>query len=280
MIDRLRRFEVRRPGLLLVMLGALSLSFSGQRASVAPLLGWVLANVFAGTNDLAALLALNEVISGRTRSIRRWAWVVLILSGGTGLGLNTWHAIQVGVLPTLESIVVGAEPVLLAWVLSHVVALVMTHRREASETASRTAADRSSATVPTGEVAAPPVDGSGAVAGAREGARDGVPAPAQPALASAAVGASEPAGAAAGAPQREALPDAVDDLAQSLPARLIDQAEKAERQALARSDGKRGLSYREAQKRLGVRFDTARAAVDAARRRMATETVEIGTRAA
>lgn len=274
-MNRLRRFEVRRPGLLLVMLGALSLSFSGQRESVTPLLGSGLAVVFAGTNDLAALLALNEVVSGRTRSIRGWAWVVLILSGGTGLGLNTWHAIQVGVLPGPVSIVTGAEPVLLAWVLSHVVALVMTHRREASATASPAGVNTPPATVSTGEA----VGASGGVSeeGAATSQRAGtdVSPPAQPALTGVALPSSVAPTAGAGtdrAPEREAHPGVSESPADSPAIQLIDQAEKAERQALEQSGGKRGLSYRAAQRQLGVRYDTARAALIAARHRMTDPT--------
>lgn len=116
---------MRRVGLFVVMIGALALSFSGQVAAVAPLLGTHLAVVFALTNDIASLLALHEVMSAANASVRRWSWAVLFLAGGTALGLNTWHAIQSAVLPLAASVAVGAGPVILAWVLSHVVALAM-----------------------------------------------------------------------------------------------------------------------------------------------------------
>lgn len=116
--------RVRRAGLALVMVGALSVSVRGQVEAVEPLLGGM-SIVLALTNDVAALLALNEVISTSRREVRRWAWAVLVLAGGTAAGLNTWHAIEQGSLPTLWAVVVGAGPVLLAMVLSHLVALVL-----------------------------------------------------------------------------------------------------------------------------------------------------------
>lgn len=114
----------RRAGLALVMVGALSVSVRGQVEAVEPLLGGM-SIVLALTNDVAALLALNEVISTSRREVRRWAWAVLVLAGGTAAGLNTWHAIEQGSLPTLWAVVVGVGPVLLAMVLSHLVALVL-----------------------------------------------------------------------------------------------------------------------------------------------------------
>lgn len=116
--------RVRRAGLALVMVGALSVSVRGQVEAVEPLLGGM-SIVLALTNDVAALLALNEVISTSRREVRRWAWAVLALAGGTAAGLNTWHAIEQGSLPTLWAVVVGVGPVLLAMVLSHLVALVL-----------------------------------------------------------------------------------------------------------------------------------------------------------
>ena len=116
--------RVRRGALALVMVGALSVSVGGQVAAVEPLLGGM-SIVLALTNDLAALLALNEVTSTRRADVRRWAWAVLVLAGGTAAGLNTWHAVESGELPTPWAVVVGIGPVLLAVVLSHLVALVL-----------------------------------------------------------------------------------------------------------------------------------------------------------
>jgi len=115
---------VRRGGLALVMVGALAVSVRGQVEAVTPLLG-EMAIVLALTNDLAAFLALNEVLSTRRREVRRWAWAVLLLAGGTAAGLNTWHALHAGVLPALWAVVVGIGPVVLAMLLSHLVALVI-----------------------------------------------------------------------------------------------------------------------------------------------------------
>lgn len=116
--------RVRRGGLALVMIGALSVSVRGQVEAVEPLLGGM-SLVLALTNDLAALLALNELMSTKRRDVRRWAWAVLVLAGGTAAGLNTWHAVEAGALPALWAVVVGIGPVLLAVVLSHLVALVL-----------------------------------------------------------------------------------------------------------------------------------------------------------
>lgn len=116
--------RVRRAGLALVMIGALSVSVRGQVEAVEPLLGGM-SVVLALTNDLAALLALNELMSTARRDVRRWAWAVLVLAGGTAAGLNTWHALEAGKLPELWAVVVGIGPVLLAVVLSHLVALVL-----------------------------------------------------------------------------------------------------------------------------------------------------------
>ena len=124
--------RVRRSGLALVMVGALSVSVRGRVQAVEPLLGGM-SVVLALTNDLAALLALNELMSTQRRAVRRWAWAVLVLAGGTAAGLNTWHALEAGELPPLWAVVVGIGPVLLAVVLSHLVALVLDDAPERSE---------------------------------------------------------------------------------------------------------------------------------------------------
>ena len=82
------------------MVGALSVSVRGQVQAVEPLLG-SMSVVLALTNDLAALLALNELMATRRAAVRRWAWAVLLLAGGTAAGLNTWHAVAAGALPAV-----------------------------------------------------------------------------------------------------------------------------------------------------------------------------------
>ena len=151
--------RVRRSGLALVMVGALSVSVRGQVQAVEPLLGGM-SVVLALTNDLAALLALNELMSTQRRAVRRWAWAVLVLAGGTAAGLNTWHALEAGELPPLWAVVVGIGPVLLAVVLSHLVALVLDDAPEQSE--QPPAGETSGAAVAaTGRAAAnPPVPGT------------------------------------------------------------------------------------------------------------------------
>lgn len=124
---------MRKVGLFVVMIGALALSFYGQVSAVSPLLGTQMSVVFALTNDIASLLALNEVMNADNSSIRRWSWVVLFIAGGTALGLNTYHALLSATLPKIAAIAVGAGPVILAWTLSHVVALAMAADRRAAE---------------------------------------------------------------------------------------------------------------------------------------------------
>lgn len=268
---------IRKAGLFLVMLGALSLSFAGQVETVRPLLGQNLVIVFALTTDLATLLALNEVTTTSKPAVRFWAWLVLLLAGGTALGLNTWHALQSQLLPKPVAVAVGAGPVVLAGLLSHLMVLVFTERREADQSG----ADSASQTV---TESAPKATFETALN--------------EPASATAhpgreAVGNTPQPGSTPVQPEREEVParDSEDDattdwetlpeLAESsdetasedVPAELIDRAERLERQRLTETDGKRGLPYREAPRRLGVRYETARAALDAARTRMnATDT--------
>lgn len=131
----------RRVLLFAVMIGALALSFAGQVAAVAPLLGAPLGVVLALTHDVASLLALHEVVTTTRTAVRRWAWSVLLLAGGTALGLNTWHALDTGLLPEPAAVAVGAGPVVLAWLLSHLVALAGTDEdHDAGSTATSTAA--------------------------------------------------------------------------------------------------------------------------------------------
>lgn len=239
---------IRKIGLFLVMLGALSLSFHGQVASVAPLLGKPLGVVFALTFDLASLLALHAATSGGSKRVRRWSWVVLLHAGGTALGLNTWYALSTRKLPMLAAVAVGAGPVLLAWALSHLIALVLTERT--STTSAVTAADAGSASRTASEVIA-----------------EAVSVPMQMTVSSPTAPSAPPALDSTNRhiehtnqPPTRAPAPAVDE--------LVEQAERLERQALAISDGARGISYREATRRLRVRYPTARAAVDAARSRM------------
>ena len=133
MTGRRGGLRLRRAGLALVMVGALSVSVHGQVEAVTPLLGGM-SVVLALTNDLAALLALNELMATRCTEVRRWAWAVLVPAAGTAAGLNTWHAVRDGTLPPTWAVVVGIGPVLLAVVLSHLVALVLNAPPEAAAT--------------------------------------------------------------------------------------------------------------------------------------------------
>jgi hypothetical protein len=117
--------------------GAMSVSIRGQVLAVEPLLGNGMGSVLAITNDLAALLALNEIVSTSGRQLRGWAWAVLVLAGGTGASLNTWHAIDSGALPVGWAALVGAGPVVLAGLLSHLVALALAPDQAADIPAAR-----------------------------------------------------------------------------------------------------------------------------------------------
>lgn len=139
--------RTRRGGLALVMVGALAVSVRGQVEAVEPLLGGM-SVVLALTNDLAALLALNELMSTERRDVRRWAWAVLVLAGGTAAGLNTWHALEAGKLPPLWAVVVGIGPVMLAVVLSHLVALVLNDASREPTHAAASAPSASAAPAP------------------------------------------------------------------------------------------------------------------------------------
>jgi hypothetical protein len=154
------------------MVGALSVSVRGQVQAVEPLLG-SMSVVLALTNDLAALLALNELMATRRAAVRRWAWAVLLLAGGTAAGLNTWHAVAGGALPAVWAVVVGIGPVLLAVVLSHLVALVLDQTpTEAPATAAAASPIEPTTSVP------PPAAGTAVPAEAAVAAPAAAPAPA------------------------------------------------------------------------------------------------------
>lgn len=118
--------SVRKAGLFTVMSGALALTVGGEVQAVQPLLGTRMSVVLALVFALSTLLALHEVTVAQTRSARVWAWLVLVLAGGMELGLNTWHALSVGNLPVPAAIAVGAGPVVLAGLLSHLLTLSVT----------------------------------------------------------------------------------------------------------------------------------------------------------
>ncbi|MBB5808947.1 hypothetical protein F4560_008715 [Saccharothrix ecbatanensis] len=117
------KIGVRKIGLFTVMSGALGLTVGGEVQAVQPLLGTPMAVVLALVFALSTLLALHEVTVAHSKSARLWAWLVLVLAGGMELGLNTWHALSVGNLPTPAAIAVGAGPVVLAGLLSHLLTL-------------------------------------------------------------------------------------------------------------------------------------------------------------
>ncbi|MFD9734250.1 hypothetical protein [Umezawaea sp. NPDC059074] len=148
----------RKAALFAVMGGALVLTINGEVRAVEPMLGPGFGIVLAAVFAVSTLLALNYVIDG-TGPVRRWAWAVLLFAGGMELGLNTWHAVTsvlhgpdgapvlvdgltVPALPLGAAVAVGAGPVLLAGLLSHLVSLAMTEEQRAAveQEAERTAA--------------------------------------------------------------------------------------------------------------------------------------------
>lgn len=240
--------RARKAGLFTVMIGALALSFSGQVHAVTPLLGTGMGVVLALTNDLATILALAEATTaGVSASVRRWAWSVLLLAGGTALGLNTWHALASHVLPAPAAVAVGAGPVVLAWLLSHLVALVVGERHMAGADASSGSSTRRAAEAVSG--AAHPASRTVSARPSGELRRDA----ATPKMTGPLPTAGRTASAAEAPPPGE-VPD------------LVARAERLERQSVAETG--RGISYRKAARRLGVRFDAAKTAVNAARDRM------------
>ncbi|GAA1347866.1 hypothetical protein [Saccharothrix algeriensis] len=136
-----QRRDWRKAALFAVMVGALALTVNGEVRAVAPMLGVGFGVVLALVFAVSTLLALHYVIDG-TGPVRRWAWAVLLFAGGMELGLNTWHAVTsiavdghgkpllvdggtVPALPLGAAVAVGAGPVLLAGLLSHLVSLAM-----------------------------------------------------------------------------------------------------------------------------------------------------------
>ena len=151
--------RVRRGGLALVMVGALSVSVRGQVQAVEPLLGGM-SVVLALTNDLAALLGAER--ADEPPAARRYGagrGRCCVLAGGTAAGLNTWHALRPATLPPVWAVVVGIGPVLLAVVLSHLVALVLDRPHRSSR---RPGSHQRRSVAATGRAAAnPPVPGAG-----------------------------------------------------------------------------------------------------------------------
>lgn len=247
--------KARKAGLFTVMIGALALSFSGQVHAVTPLLGTGMGVVLALTNDLATILALAEATAtGASASVRRWAWSVLLLAGGTALGLNTWHALASHVLPAPAAVAVGAGPVVLAWLLSHLVALVVGQHAESDAEARAGSAPASAPNGVSG--AAQPASPASVTTEPAASLREATPAEMTAPLPRVAASASRTE-----APVDDEVPD------------LVARAERLERQALDETG--RGISYRKAARRLGVRFDAAKTAVNAARERIQSETEHI-----
>lgn len=132
--------------LYIVAIGGMSVSISGQVQSIEHQLGGFLAVVFAATNDVGAILALDIALGAAGGAIKKWAWVAILLAAGTGAALNAYHAmapvaatppgvppVPAPPLPTWLAILVGAEPVILVLILSHLIGLVVAARRGVAE---------------------------------------------------------------------------------------------------------------------------------------------------
>lgn len=129
-----------------VAVGGMSVSISGQVQSIEHQLGGFLAVVFAVTNDVGAILALDIALGAAGGAVKKWAWVAILIAAGTGASLNAYHAMTpakatppgalpaaVPPLPTEFAILVGAEPVILVLVLSHLIGLVVAARRASAD---------------------------------------------------------------------------------------------------------------------------------------------------
>jgi hypothetical protein len=154
-----------------VVLGALTISWSAQVAVLSALLGPTRATVFALMLDVATVLALHHVVSGApgptSRSVRRWAWAILLIAGCVSLAINVLDIIHLlrlhpDALPRVLAVVVGAVPVVLAGLVSHLVAITRPTRTTgvlaglaARRRRTRTNGDAGSEADPTG----PPASG-------------------------------------------------------------------------------------------------------------------------
>lgn len=123
-----------RRGLIVVTLGAMAVSITGQVAAIETQLGFFLAVVFALVNDAGAIIALNASMRAEKRSpVRRWAWVAIVVAAGSGALLNVLHAsTPPGTKPPLPweyALLVGIEPVVLVLILSHLISLVIEQQR-------------------------------------------------------------------------------------------------------------------------------------------------------
>lgn len=133
--------EWRRGALYLVAVAMMIVSIKGQVESLESRLGGF-AYVLAIANDVGAIMALDALFSApRKSSIRKWAWTVIGLAAGTGGALNMWHvSVDVAIgpdgklhlppLPKELAYVVGAEPIVVLLVLSHLIGLVIAARRD------------------------------------------------------------------------------------------------------------------------------------------------------
>jgi hypothetical protein len=130
---------VRKICLFLVMVGAMAQSFHAQVETLKGAMGQGMGVVFALTMDIASLLALHELMTATRREVRGWAWAVLLVAGGTSLSLTTRYVVRTDSLPVPLAFVVGIVPVVLAGVLSHLLALSMEQDRAPESVAAKPA---------------------------------------------------------------------------------------------------------------------------------------------
>ncbi len=131
----------RQYALAAVVVALMVVSISGQVQAIEPKLGKGFALVFAVAHDAGAILALEAGLKAKRGSTaRRWAWTAILMAAGTGGILNVWHvavqpmqiageSLPVWLL-TAFGLLLGLEPIALILVLSHLVGLVLTERKD------------------------------------------------------------------------------------------------------------------------------------------------------
>lgn len=128
------RRDWREAALIAVAVALMVVSISGQVQVLDPLMGTAFALLYAIANDFGAILALDALMTARTgSSVRKWAWVAILLAATPGAMLNAWHVMHrdsAAALPTAMGLIVGVEPILLLLVLSHLIGLAVAAGRE------------------------------------------------------------------------------------------------------------------------------------------------------
>lgn len=147
----------RRLALGAVVIALMAVSVGGQIQAIEPVLKQPFAAIFAIAHDAGAILALEAGLKAeRGSSVRKWAWIAILMAAGTGGFLNVWHVVvqpmqEAGTVIPPEllgafGLLLGVEPIALILVLSHLVGLVLTEGKADRQpgTASKAASAASS----------------------------------------------------------------------------------------------------------------------------------------